>query len=651
MSHTLPLGPDGFVSLSSVEKTRCPTATLVVLLLALTMTATHLAQVWQFYLPSGQFKNLHLSLSLLIAFVAMIESTPPDRRWHRSAYLALALVALVPALYIHLEYRTLVEERTFGAAPADIAVGGLLVLLTFVAAWLQWGATIPTIGILGLLYGYFGALMPGDVLFHAGIGFERLVGYASIPNFQGALGSLTELSAGTIFVFMIFAGLLKSTGGIDFIMGAASAIGGRWRSGPAQMAVISSGLMGMISGSTVANVASTGAVTIPMMRRVGFRPTFAGAVEAVASTGGQFTPPVMGLTAFLIAGITGISYTTIALAAIYSALIYYGYLMVAVHQYTLRFGIDAGAAAPDTRLWGLVRRHWHLLLAVAVLIYFLVIQMPPALAALYSVAAIVALEVSRSLWVGRRAPMAALRETFARVVRGFDGGARSGAMLAVIIAVIGIFVDVLVVTGFAQKLSFAMLGLAAGDLWALLVICALACLAFGIGMPTPAAYILVALLGAPALVDLGVPLLAAHLFVFFFANMSALTPPVAVASLVASRIAETSYWRTSFEAVHLGLPGFLLPFIFVARPELLLLQGTPLEQMAVALMALIAVVALCAAIMGFFEGPLALWARVLLVGASVSVLAPGIVSTLAGLAVIAVVLGPRSLHRLMPRTS
>ncbi|MGH6886382.1 MAG: TRAP transporter permease, partial [Geminicoccales bacterium] len=546
------------------------------------MTATHLAQVWQFYLPSGQFKNLHLSSSLLIAFVAMIESTPSDRRWRRAAYLMLALVALIPALYIHLEYRALVEERTFGPAPADIAVGALLVLLTFVAAWLQWGATIPAIGILGLLYGYFGALMPGDVLFHAGLGFERLVGYASIPNFQGALGALTELSAGTIFVFMIFAGLLKSTGGIDFIMGAASAIGGRWRSGPAQMAVISSGLMGMISGSTVANVASTGAVTIPMMRRVGFRPTFAGAVEAVASTGGQFTPPVMGLTAFLIAGITGISYTTIALAAIYSALIYYGYLMVAVHQHTLRFGIDAGAAAPETRLQDLALRYWHLLVAVAVLVYFLIIQMPPALAALYSVAAIVALEALRALWVGRRAPMAALHDTLIRIVRGFDDGARSGALLAVIIAVIGIFVDVLIVTGFAQKLSFAMLNLAAGKLWALLLICAFACLAFGIGMPTPAAYILVALLGAPALVDLGVPLLAAHLFVFYFANMSALTPPVAVASLVASRIAETSYWRTSFEAVHLGLPGFLLPFIFVARPELLLLQGTALEQMAVA---------------------------------------------------------------------
>lgn len=610
----------------------------LVLVLTLFMVATHLAQTFLFYLPSGQFKALHLGFSLLIVF-AFAMSQARQALGHLGFSL-LFLVAGVSTGYVLVEYQGLITERVFGPEQSDVIAGCALIFVCLAAAWQQWGATIPIIGILGLLYGYYGNLMPTEVLHHSGLGFERLISYASIPNFQGVLGSLTALSASTIFIFMVFAGLLKSTGGIDFIMGFATKLAGNSRGGQAKIAVLSSAFMGMISGSTVANIASTGTMTIPLMKRTGFKAPFAGAVEAVASTGGQMTPPVMGLTAFLMVGVTGIPYDEVILAATIPAALYYFYLLFSIHLQAVR---DQDQVSTETIIdippsKALLARYGHLLVAIAVLVYLLVTQMPPAYAAAYGCVSIIALELISALIRERQKPLQGLKAATIRVVDGLREGGFSGATIAVIVAVIGIFVEVLTATGFAQKLSYLMLGVANGNVAVMLLIAALACLAFGLGLPTSAAYILVALLTAPALIDMGLSTMAAHMFVLYFAIFSALTPPVAVASLIAARIAEAPYFATSMQAVKLGLPGFFLPFLFVARPELLLIEGSLLDQIWVTAVSVLAMIALNIAMVG--QGfSLTSWPlRILMLLAAVMILVPGVSGTLAGSSVVVALL-------------
>lgn len=605
----------------------------LVLLLTLVMVATHLLQVFQYFLPSGQFKTLHLGLALLIIFASAAGHA--GNLASRLTYVTCFALAAYAASYILTEYQGLITDRVFGPEPKDVVVGSLLIGICLIAAWQQWGLTIPLIGVLGLLYGYYGNSLPTDLLHHSGMGLERLVSYASIPNFQGVLGSLTELSAGTIFIFMVFAGLLKSTGGIDFIMGFATKLAGNSRGGQAKIAVLASAFMGMISGSTVANIASTGTMTIPTMKRTGFKAPFAGAVEAVSSTGGQMTPPVMGLTAFLMVGVTGLGYDQVILAAAIPAGLYYFYLILAVHLQAVRDGVgtQAGSAATQAEPLPakvLMARYGHLLIAIGVLVFLLVSRMPPSYAAAYGCLAIVVLELLSSAARQYRQPVQGAVAASKRLIDGLREGGFSGATIAVIVAVIGIFVEVLTATGFAQKLSYLMLGIAGGSLGVLLLIAALACLIFGLGLPTSAAYILVALLTAPALIDMGLSMMAAHMFVLYFAIFSALTPPVAVASLIAARIAEAPYFATAMQAVKIGLPGFFLPFLFVARPELLLLEGTLLDQVTVVAISLLALAALNVAMVGQGFVRTTWPVRLVLLFAATLTLMPGMLGTLIG---------------------
>jgi len=638
-------GPAGrafasLVTLAAPEGSRAPVASLVALAVGLAMAAVHVAQTWAFVLPAGQIKNLHIGLALVLCSLAMLEATPAERRGRRLAYWGLAALAAVPLVYVHIEYDELVEVRSLFPEPSDLWIATLMLLVASVVAGLQWGWSIPALAVIAILYGHYGNLMPGDLLWHAGLGWERLISYTSIPNFQGLLGPMTELSAGTIFMFMLFAGVLSATGGIEFIIALGQSLGGRSRGGPAQVAVLSSGFMGMISGSSVANVAATGAFTIPMMKRAGFKPEFAGAVEAVASTGGQITPPMLGLAAFLIVGLTDIPYVQVMAAAAFPALIYYAHLMVAIHLRTLAIGLDTRERPLDGSVPTLreaFRRYGHLLAGIAVLVTFLILQMPPANAALYATAVLLLLDTAKRLYDGRARPLAALADAVRTSLRGLAEGARGGAQIAVVIAVIGVLIEILAVTGFAQKLSNMMLDIAEGHLWSLLLMSAATCLIFGLGLPTSAAYILVALLGAPAMIKLGVPMLAAHMFVFFFANISALTPPVAVAALVASNIAKGRFFPTALIAVQLGLPGFLLPFLFVIRPEILGIDASFAEQALVAAIALVAVIALNMAIEGYMLRPMRAWERLLILPAAFGMLEPGWLTTAVGLALLGLV--------------
>ncbi len=613
-------------------------------LIAIPMVVVHMVQTYGLILPSGQFRSFHLNTSILILLVAMIGKT--DRRWERIGLACLCLITLVPLTYIHLEYTALVDDRPFLPNANDLAVIVIMLALTLFVAIREWGKVIPLVALFGIAYGYFGYLLPEGLFAHGGMRIERLFGYLGVPYFRGLLGSLTEVSAGTIFMFLVFAGLIKASGGLDYVMKVAFAVGGRSRSGPAQAAVISSGFMGMISGSIMANVASTGAFTIPLMKRVGFTGAFAGAVEAVASALGQFTPPKMGLAAFLIVGLTGIPYNEVMIAAIFPSVVVYAYLAVAVQVRAMKTGVHAGRLAEEEReslplaghtLWQATLEYGHLFISLIVLVYFLLIGYAAGTAALFGILLLMTTETIKQLIRHRDSPIKGLGEAIRINLMGCASGAKSGAMVAIVIATISVMVEMLIVTGFAQKLSHLLLLWTDRSLWVALLVTAGTALAFGLGLPTSAAYILVAILGAPALVELGIPILGAHLFVFYLAIMSALTPPVATAALVASSIAEAGFFKTGFTAMRLGLPGFLLPFYFVLRPEMLLLKGTLLDTVIVTVVAFIGLIALNFALEGYFLRRMSWWERALMIPASIGILEATWTTTYIGLGLFAAV--------------
>ena len=312
--------------------------------IAIALAVIHALQAKYYFWPSAQLKNVHVNMSAVLVFLVLALRTTAEQSWRRHLLIVLAAIAAVPLIYIYVEHDTIIRDRVLFPDELDQWIAILMLLTVFIAAWLEWGLIIPAMATAGLLYGYFGNWFPDGLLFHSGISVDRLISYTSIPSFSGMLGSLTEESARTIFMFMLFAGVLVATGGTALIMKLSFAAVGHLRAGPAQIAVVSSALFGMISGSTVANVAAQGPYTIPTMRRCGFSREFAAAIEAVSSTGGQITPPVLGLTAFLIVGLTGIPYYDVMIATVFPAAIFYIYMMVSIHIEAIRNGI--GAASP-----------------------------------------------------------------------------------------------------------------------------------------------------------------------------------------------------------------------------------------------------------------------------------------------------------------
>lgn len=621
-----------------------PRLVLAVGVAALLYVAVHVVQILDYALPAGQFKIIHVGGAAMLVCLSLASKAGGIAA--RAAHLALAAASLAVIWYVVDQHQLLTTQRSFVPNTWDLVVASALLALCLYACLREWGWVVSMIAVVGLLYGYFGQLMPEGLLYHGGITLKRLIGYTSIPYFQGLLGGLAELSAGTIFPFMIFAAALHATGCVDFIMQMAYRIGGKSRAGPAQVAIISSGMMGMVSGSSVANVASTGSLTIPLMKRVGFEPEFAGAVESVASTGGQITPPVMGLAAFLIVGLTGVPYGDVVIAAVFPALIFYLYLMFAVHLRALKRGLDASSdetladelGDDGEGFWRSCLLNAHFFIATSFLVWRLLETNLAGRSSLQATGILLALFIVREIALSWRSLSAIAAGITRLLLRTAWRGAITGAQIAVVVAVIGVLVDILTVTGFAQKLSFFMLELAGGSLWLLLIVAAFACLAFGLGLPTSAAYILVALMGAPALVQLGVPLLAAHFFVFFFANLSAITPPVAVCCLVAAKIAQGGFFRTSLIAVRLGLPGFVLPFLFVAHPEILGIEASILYTVIVSAMALLGVVAVNVVLEGFLLRPITWIERLLLLPAALGLLHPNLWASIVGIGFFAAVL-------------
>jgi len=464
----------------------------------------------------------------------------------------------------------------------------------------SFGLVLAAVGAVSLAYCLFGADLPW-VFRHSGFTLEQsmeIIWY----GFQGVFGLPTGIVLSLIFIFIVFGALLEGTGAGEALIRIAFAATGRTRGGPAHAAIVASGLFGTTSGSVTANVVGTGVVTIPLIKRRGFHGAFAGAVEAAASSGGQIMPPVMGAAAFLMTDLTGIPYLTICAAALIPALFYYGSLFVAVGLEARRLGIEPIPPSERQRLSrDDIVKSMMVFGPVALILLTLALGRSPAMAGFWATVSTVAIALVLN---------PELRQRPQRLLEALARGGVAGAKIMMAVGAIGIMLAVLNLTGIGLKFATEIAHLGTTSLFTALVLAALSCLVLGMGMPTLPAYLIIVLVLGPAIKLLGLPTLAVHLFVFYFGVLSALTPPVALAAIAAAPIADANPMRTAVVAVALAFVGFIIPFVFVYEPSLLLvLDFDPTAFAWVALRLVLAVWLLSTAFVGFEAAELRWWSR------------------------------------------
>jgi TRAP transporter 4TM/12TM fusion protein len=532
----------------------------------------------------------------------------------------LAALTVAVCVYLVTQNQELVR-RSGSPTGVDLVAGALAVLLVLELARRTTGWGLVTVCVLALVYAMAGPYLPG-FLAHRGYGAVRLIEHLYLST-EGIWGVPLGVSADFVYLFVLFGVVLEHAGGGALLIALADRVTGGTRGGPAKTAAVASAFMGSLSGSAVANVVTTGSFTIPLMKRAGFKPFFAGAIEAAASTGGQLMPPVMGAGAFILATWTNIPYVQVASAAVIPAVLYYAALLAAIHFRAGRMGIEP----TGTQHAQSIAKRLHLLLPVLIIVVFLAGGRSPMRAAFWGVASAFALAMLR----------ASTRFSLPEARGVLEGAGRGAVQVAAACAAAGVVVGVASLTGIGLRMSELIVTLSGGNLLAALVLTAFGSVILGMGLPTTAAYVVLAALGAPALVQLGVPLLAAHLFIFYFGCISNVTPPVSLAAFAAAGIAGAPALRTALSAAVLAGAGFLVPFMFIYGPPLLL-DGSVAEIALATVTAIAGVTALASAAMGFGRRELFVWERVALGTGALFLVFPGLVTDGVGLLVLAGVL-------------
>lgn len=507
---------------------------------------------------------------------------------------ALTAFALVPGPYLWHSYLDIIMRGALSTALDEwIFIGLVIVTLVLVRKTLGWALLI--LSVLALLYAYFGYLIPGKYG-HGGYDVARLTSTLFLST-EGIFGTPMGVAVEYIFLFALLGTLLMKIGTGEVFVDVARGITGRVQGGPGLSAALSSTLVGTINGSAVANVVTTGTFTIPLMKRVGYTPKLAGAIEAAASSAGQILPPVMGAAAFLMAEIVGVPYSTIAFAALVPGLLYVLALLVAVRLEAGKLDLARDTTGGLAFLAETLKKRGYLLLPLVGIIALLFAGMTPTRAAVYCI--VLALLISpwhKDTRIGLTGLLVVCRNTLIATLP-----------IVAAVAAAGIVIGVLNLTGMGLMLSSLIVELGAGNIWAILLLTALASFVLGMGLPTSAAYLLLAVLVAPALTRLGLPAISAHMFIFYFGLVSAITPPVALAAYAAASISGAGANETAVESIRLGFVKLLVPFLFVTMPGILML-GTPLEIVLAIALATIAVVAVTIAFAGWLIRPM-LWAE------------------------------------------
>ncbi len=576
---------------------------IAILVVAGAMVLYHLTTTQYYIWSTFEHQAMHLGLALTLVFLGSLRAMKRQSLWLLTLALLGGSIFVISYFLIRFDYL----ERIVGfPAPVDIIVGILLVIVVIEATRRAWGPVLPIIAVLFIGYFFLGHFLP-EPFYHYYIVPEFVVAAMGI-GFMGIFGLILGVSANMVFLFVVFGGLLWATGGLQFVLEIGKAIGRRLVSGPAQTAVVASAMIGTVTGAAVANVALTGAFTIPLMKKTGYRPEMAGAVEATASTGAQITPPVMGESAFLIAAFLGVPYVRVMLAAIIPALLYFVPVFLGVEVIARKEKIPPAKLEVDRRL--IMNSAPVFIIPLLVIFTVLILRYTPMYAASYGIVSMVVVSFLRK----------ATRPSLGTLMKGFVTGATMGARIGVALAIVGVMSQTLSTTGLGIRIGGAVEALAAGQLFLALVLTMLLSILLGCGVVTPAAYTLVVIVTAPVLVRMGVLPLAAHFFAFYFAIISALTPPVALASLAGAGIAGANYWKTSINAVKLALVGFILPFLIIYNPVLLMEPAGSVWSYLVLLIIPMGLICMVVSVFNHFLTEITLWERGLYILATVGLL-------------------------------
>ena len=533
-----------------------------------------------------------------------------------------AAVAASFSAYLLLFFDDIYIRRVGSPAPQDYMMGVIAIIMVIEATRRTMGLALPIIGVLCLLYGMFGPYLPG-MLAHRGYDIARIVNHIYIGT-EGIYGIPVGVVATFVFHYVLFGVLMQYTGVGQLFIDLATIAAGRFSGGPAKVSVVSSGLFGMISGSSIANSVTTGTLTIPMMKKVGFSPRFAAGVEASASCGGQVTPPIMGAAAFIMAETLGIPYNHLILVAIVPALFHYVAILLMVHYEARRLRLAGIPAEQIPRIGAVLRSSWHLFIPLVAMVTLLLMQYTPFLAAFWGIILTVACSYVPPLWKGLTGQVMAGKTMYPRaLVEGFELGAKYALGIGAACACVGFILGITTLTGMGFKFSAAVLeasgGLAAAvlafDFTGLielksmtiffgLLFTAIACIIMGAGIPTTPTYIILAAIIAPALAGLGVPQLATHMFVFYFGVLADVTPPVALAAFATAGIAGSEPMRTGVTAFRLSMGKGLVPFMFVYAPALLFIDFTWTEFLFNLIGGLVGIYGLSIAFTGFLRAEL-----------------------------------------------
>lgn len=511
--------------------------------------------------PDGHLIT-HLGFAFAVAFLSLLQNTESKTRWFLS--LLLLITSLTVTIYLMVELDEILEYRTSIPAPSDLVAGALVIVVLIIGNSLIFGKTFAIVSIVSIAYLMLGRYFPPPFTV-PDISYTRLLMWLSVElgTGKGVYGDILELSAAYLFLFIFFGGVLQAFGGTRFIIGLGCWVGSKLKSGPAMVALVGSSLLGTVTGSTVANITITGSFSIPMMKKSGYTPEQAGAIETVSSNGGQIIPPIMGATAFLMASFAGIPYINIVKAAIVPAMLYvtcvFLYITLTAHKMQIRSTLDSATGKQ------LLMDSPIFFMPLGVLVFLLYRGYTLPFVGFWSIVTIVVIGIASSLLRKE------VRLDPHQILKDIVKSVNSASAIALICGLMGVVVSAIVTSGLGIKLPLAIADLSHGILPIALIITMISSILLGVGVPTPAAYMLVAVGAVPALLNMGVPVLQAHLFCFYFAICSHITPPVAIGALVASRIAGGEYWATCWEAIKAAFAKYLLPFLFIYAPVTILM--------------------------------------------------------------------------------
>ncbi|GAB7496782.1 TRAP transporter permease [Bilophila wadsworthia] len=554
----------------------------------------------------------HLGFGLALAYLLYPFSAKSNASRPGAADIGLIVLSVAACAYFIISMNEIVFRIGVSPTPLDLVFSSLVILLVLEMTRRTNGFVLPLIAVLFILYGLYGNLLPYSFGGHRGYSFSRLISY--LVGMDAMLSTPLATAASFVFLFFLFSSFLASTGAGQFFIDLALGLAGGTRGGPAKVAVIGSALFGMISGSSSANVVASGTFTIPMMIKTGYSPRFSAAVESVASTGGQMTPPILGAAAFIIAELTGTPYLDIALATVIPALLYFTSIYYMIDLEALKLSLMGHKAEDLPNVRSLIVRRGHLLIPILVLLYVMIVMKASVVkAAIFGIYATVLCTFLRR----------DTRITVNKAVAGIADGAKQAVGLISACATAGLIIGVLNMTGTGLKFAGAVIAFSGGNIPVALFLTMCASLVLGMGLPTAAAYLICAAVVAPALTGLGVPVLTANLFIFYFACLSAITPPVALAAFTASFLARSNPMSVAFTAVRLGFVAFIVPYMFVYAPSLLF-QGSPLTIATTIVTALAGVIFIGSALQGYFLGArLPAVSRALFFAAAITLIIPG----------------------------